>query len=65
MPPNVQFEVDDVEKEWTYSSPFDYIHCRFMSVAIRDWPRLCGQILKLSPMSDIAIPAESQLREVY
>ncbi|KAI8309680.1 Secondary metabolism regulator LAE1 [Colletotrichum sp. SAR11_59] len=26
VPPNVRFEVDDIEDEWTFSQPFQYIH---------------------------------------
>ncbi|KAI9823873.1 MAG: hypothetical protein M1832_002190 [Thelocarpon impressellum] len=40
VPPNVRFEIDDVESEWTYSTPFEYIHCRYMTTAIADWPLL-------------------------
>ena len=43
VPPNVRFEVDDVEAEWTYHQKFDYIHCRFMGNAIQDWRKLVGQ----------------------
>ncbi|KAI4276291.1 MAG: hypothetical protein L6R38_005700 [Xanthoria sp. 2 TBL-2021] len=43
VPPNVRFEVDNVEEHWTYHQPFDYIHCRMMGNAIRDWPRLNRQ----------------------
>ncbi|KAL8935196.1 MAG: hypothetical protein Q9211_004827, partial [Gyalolechia sp. 1 TL-2023] len=43
VPPNVRFEVDDVEDEWAYHKPFDYIHCRMMGNAIKDWPRLHRQ----------------------
>ena len=43
VPPNVSFEVDDMEKEWCYSTSFDYIHCRYLAGAIRDWPRLMRQ----------------------
>ena len=43
VPSNVRFEVDDVEAEWTYHKPFDFIHCRFLGGAIRDWPRLVRQ----------------------
>ena len=46
VPPNVRFEVDDVEAEWTYSQPFDLIHCRQMGATIRDWPHLVGQAFK-------------------
>jgi hypothetical protein len=44
VPPNVWFEVDDVEEDWTYTRKFDYIHCKFLSAAVRDWPRLVSQI---------------------
>ncbi|KAH0436351.1 methyltransferase domain-containing protein [Colletotrichum camelliae] len=30
VPPNCSFEVDDVDKEWTWSQPFDLILCRNM-----------------------------------
>ncbi|KAI9813029.1 MAG: hypothetical protein M1832_006420 [Thelocarpon impressellum] len=40
VPPNVKFEVDDVESEWTFEAPFDYIHCRYMATSIEDWPAL-------------------------
>ncbi|KAL8947109.1 MAG: hypothetical protein Q9222_006576 [Ikaeria aurantiellina] len=43
VPPNVRFEVDDVEEDWTYHQPFDYIHCRMMGNAIKDWARLHRQ----------------------
>ncbi|KUJ18608.1 S-adenosyl-L-methionine-dependent methyltransferase, partial [Mollisia scopiformis] len=44
-PPNVQFEVDDVEGEWTYNTPFDLIHVRFMfSASIMNWPKLVKQV---------------------
>lgn len=43
VPPNVRFEVDDVEADWTYHQKFDYIHCRFMGIAIKDWPKLVRQ----------------------
>lgn len=46
MPPNVQFEVDDIEQDWTYKSPFDFIHARFLASSIRDWPRLFQQVFK-------------------
>jgi SAM-dependent methyltransferase len=44
VPPNVRFEVDDIEADWTYSQKFDFIHCRCLYGAIRDWPRLVRQI---------------------
>lgn len=43
VPPNVSFEIDDIEDTWTYESPFDLIHARYLAGAIRDWPRLVAQ----------------------
>ncbi|TEA12661.1 Secondary metabolism regulator LAE1 [Colletotrichum sidae] len=37
VPPNVRFEIDDIEDEWTFSQPFQYIHSRFMTSSIGDW----------------------------
>ncbi|KAK1574592.1 methyltransferase domain-containing protein [Colletotrichum navitas] len=39
VPPNVRFEVDDVEEPWTYSQPFDYIHSRGMTGSIGNWEK--------------------------
>ena len=43
VPPNTRFEIADVEEEWTFSAPFDFIYCRYMAGAIKDWPRLIQQ----------------------
>lgn len=43
VPQNVQFEVDDIEEDWLYKSPFDLIHARYLAGSIRDWPRLFRQ----------------------
>ncbi|KAL2133430.1 hypothetical protein VTI74DRAFT_2356 [Chaetomium olivicolor] len=40
VPPNVKFEVDDVESPWLYDNPFDFIFCRYMACCIQDWPTL-------------------------
>ncbi|KAF4454183.1 hypothetical protein F53441_3183 [Fusarium austroafricanum] len=45
VPPNVQFQVDDVEDDWTFSEPFDYIYTRFMTVSLANWPRFFEQSL--------------------
>ncbi|KAI3539719.1 methyltransferase domain-containing protein [Colletotrichum filicis] len=37
VPPNVLFEIDDIEEPWTFTKPFDYIHSRMMKGSIRDW----------------------------
>ncbi|KAF4840238.1 Secondary metabolism regulator LAE1 [Colletotrichum siamense] len=36
-PDNVRFEIDDLEEEWIYSRPFDYIHHRLLNSCINDW----------------------------
>ncbi|CAM1503383.1 Fc.00g081590.m01.CDS01 [Cosmosporella sp. VM-42] len=38
VPPNVEFQVDDAEKDWTFSPRFDYIHSRLMTSSIENWP---------------------------
>lgn len=43
VPPNVEFEVDDVESEWPERPPFDLIHSRYMCGSISDWPKLFKQ----------------------
>ncbi|KAL8362981.1 hypothetical protein RB601_008989 [Gaeumannomyces tritici] len=50
VPPNVTFYVDDLEAEWTYNQPFDFVYTRMMSASIADWPKLFGQVFEnLSP----------------
>jgi trans-aconitate methyltransferase len=40
VPPNLQFEIDDVEDVWPHTQPFDYIHIRNMGASIADWEKL-------------------------
>ncbi|OBR05083.1 Methyltransferase domain-containing protein [Colletotrichum higginsianum IMI 349063] len=44
VPPNVKFEVDDIEEPWMYSQPFDYIHTRAMTSSIANWGKFLKQI---------------------
>ncbi|KAL9601705.1 MAG: hypothetical protein Q9219_002316 [cf. Caloplaca sp. 3 TL-2023] len=37
VPPNVFFEIDNAQEEWTYTDPFNLIHIRGLSGAFRDW----------------------------
>ncbi len=48
VPPNVKFEVDDIEKPWCFSHKFDYIHCRYLAGALADWPALMAQAYKFT-----------------
>ena len=36
MPPNVSFEIDDLEAEWTFTKPFDFIFERMTVSAFAD-----------------------------
>ncbi|TVY27816.1 Secondary metabolism regulator LAE1 [Lachnellula hyalina] len=48
VPPNVSFEVDDIERPWEFSRPFDFIHCRYLAGSIVDWPRLVAQAFQFT-----------------
>ncbi|KUI68873.1 hypothetical protein VM1G_03931 [Cytospora mali] len=62
IPPNVQFEIDDLEETWNFSYPFDYIHCLMMTGAFRDWSTFYRQAFEnLNPdgwleIQDIQFP---------
>jgi hypothetical protein len=43
VPPNAEFFIDDLESEWTFINPFDFIYVRMLTGSIRDWPKLVGQ----------------------
>ncbi|KAI8650099.1 hypothetical protein NCS56_01461800 [Fusarium sp. Ph1] len=36
LPPNCTFEIDDLGKEWTWKTPFDFIFCRMMTGSFAD-----------------------------
>jgi chemotaxis methyl-accepting protein methylase len=36
VPPNCTFEIDDLEKEWMWTEPFDFIFCRVMTGSFAD-----------------------------
>ncbi|CVL08133.1 related to methyltransferase [Fusarium mangiferae] len=37
VPPNVRFIIDDIDEEWDYPEPFNYIHSRMMNFSVKDW----------------------------
>ncbi|KAF3276162.1 hypothetical protein TWF970_006447 [Orbilia oligospora] len=44
VPPNLEFQIDDCEGDWTFpKDSFDFIHIRYLRAAISDWPRLYKQ----------------------
>jgi hypothetical protein len=47
VPPNLRFELDDAQLEWTYPyESFDYVHLRYLIGAINDWPHVYGEAYK-------------------
>jgi len=44
VPPNVKFEIDDIESPWLHGTPFDFIFCRYMTACILDWPGLVKNV---------------------
>ena len=71
VPPNLVFEVDDLEAPWLYSpDSYDFIHCRFMFLAIKDFPRLLEQAyrqvrLRLRLCPDTNPSKDSQTGRLY
>ncbi|KAI3565884.1 S-adenosyl-L-methionine-dependent methyltransferase [Fusarium oxysporum f. sp. albedinis] len=79
VPPNCHFEVDDIEREWTWQEDsFDFVFARDLLLAIRDWPALIDQtyihlkeggwvefqaIVGLLGCDDDSIPEDSYLRK--
>lgn len=62
IPPNVTFQVDDVEELWTFSHKFDFIYSRMMTASFTDWPKYLQQAFDaLAPggfmeLADITFP---------
>lgn len=47
IPPNVRFEVDDAQDEWTFEDgEFDFIHARTLAGSVRDWPMFVRKCYK-------------------
>lgn len=44
VPPNVKFEIDDVESSWVNNKKYDFIFVRHMLVSIADWPKLVKNV---------------------
>ncbi|KAF9878690.1 putative methyltransferase domain-containing protein [Colletotrichum karsti] len=72
VPPNVQFQIDNIEEPWTFSQPFDYIHSRMMTGSIGNWEeyiRNChqnlapGGYLELNDIDAIPVSDDGTLTE--
>ena len=46
VPPNVVFQVDDLEEPWVFSYKFDFIYSRMMKGSFTNWPRFFEQSFK-------------------
>lgn len=47
VPPNLEFQIDDAQMEWTFEpESFDFIHIRYLQGSIEDWNKLYGQVYK-------------------
>jgi hypothetical protein len=47
VPPNLEFQVDDFENDWTFRrDSFDLIHSRLLLASVSDYPRLFRQALR-------------------
>lgn len=42
-PPNLEFQIDDLEAEWTFTYKFDFIFGRMLVGSISDWPKFIQQ----------------------
>lgn len=49
VPPNVRFEVDDFEEEWSFAHKFDYIHGRYLIGSVSDWKGLIQKCFEYVP----------------
>lgn len=62
VPPNCSFEIDDLEKEWTWLRPFDFIFSRMMTGSFSDPEAIAKKVFDaLSPggwyeIQDIQLP---------
>lgn len=46
-PPNVSFQIDDANLEWTFpDNSFDFIHIRYLHGGISDWPKFYEQVFR-------------------
>jgi SAM-dependent methyltransferase len=65
IPPNLTFQVDDVEEPWTYQEKFDFIYSRMMIGSFANVPRFIEQAFNnLSPggyleMVDLSYPIKT------
>ncbi|KAG8672279.1 hypothetical protein FPOAC1_005543 [Fusarium poae] len=48
VPPNLKFEIEDCNQDWTFApESFDYVHLRYLVGCIPDWNQLLEQAYKV------------------
>ncbi|AEO60990.1 hypothetical protein MYCTH_2120908 [Thermothelomyces thermophilus ATCC 42464] len=64
MPPNYEFQIDDVKEQWTWSQKFDFIHGRMLGGYFRDFPGGWLEVKDINLMprcDDGTLPRDSNL----
>lgn len=60
VPPNARFEVDDINKPWTFPEDhFDYVHIRNMIGTVPDWAKFFKTAIRCvgaRPSSTLPLP---------
>ncbi|KAK0652838.1 methyltransferase domain-containing protein [Cercophora newfieldiana] len=62
IPPNLSFQITDIDDAWTFTTPFTYIHSRAMNGSIPSWPSFLKKCFdNLTPhgyleLQDLSIP---------
>jgi SAM-dependent methyltransferase len=63
VPPNCRFYVENAEEDWSFDTPFDFVHARMLVIGIRNWSRFFEQAFaSLKPggyieLQDLNFPA--------
>ena len=58
VPPNCRFELDDMERPWMWKeNSFDFIFCRDLLLACRDFPKLIDQCYTSVPLFSLFSPS--------
>lgn len=65
VPPNLTFEIDDIEEEWLYkSNAYDLVNCRFNFIAIKDWPAMLRQAMRVLKPGGYVELTELEIRPI-
>lgn len=57
--PNVQFQIDDAECEWTFGEDvFDLVHIRHLNGGIDDWSALLREAYKWVILLNVSLAAK-------